>query len=101
MNIGGSMGRVLMQQTYHSPGTVGGILFYFYLFIYLFIFFFLLFWLLLLTGGVNITKVFSVPVPNKMVALSTGREVTNQVENNKGVSLFFFSFGGVGINAVP
>ena len=40
MNIGGSMGRVLMQQTYHSPGTVGGILFYFYLFIYLFFFFF-------------------------------------------------------------
>ena len=103
MNIGGSMGRVLMQQTYHSPGTVGGI--FIYLFFYFFIFF-LLFWLLLLTGGVNITKVFSEiyypPIPNKRVALSTGREVTNQVENNKGVSLiFFFFFGGVGINAVP
>ena len=76
-----------------------------YLFIYFIFFFFLLFWLLLLTGGVNITKVFSeiyyLPIPNKMVALSTGREVTNQVENNKGVSLIFFFFGGVGINAVP
>ena len=94
MNKGGSMGRVLMQQTYHSPGTVGGILFYFYLFIYLF--FLVLFWLLLLTDGVNITKVFSEiyypPIPNKMVALSTGREVTNQVENNKGVLLIFFFF---------
>ena len=97
MNIRGSMGRVLMQQTYHSTGIVGAYFFIFiYLFIYLFIFFFLLFWLLLLTGGVNITKVFSEiyypPIPNKMVALSTGREVTNQVENNKGVSLIFFFF---------
>ena len=90
MNIGGSMGRVLMQQT-SLPWYCWGHTFLF-LFIYLFIL--LLFWLLLLTGGVNITKVFSEiyypPIPNKMVALSTGREVTNQVENNKGVSLIFF-----------
>ena len=46
MNKGGSMGRVLMQQTYHSPGTVGGIVFYFYLFIY-FILFYLFFFFLL------------------------------------------------------
>ena len=34
MNIGGSMGRVLMQQTFHSPGTGGGGHIFFFLFFY-------------------------------------------------------------------
>ena len=44
--------------------------------------------------AISITKVFLEihypPIPNKMVALRTGREVTNQVENKKGVSLILW-----------
>ena len=97
MNMGGVNGPGFNATNISLPWYCWGHTFLF-LFIYLF-FFFLLFWLLLLTGGVNITKVFSEiyypPIPNKMVALSTGREVTNQVENNKGVSLIFFFLVGL------